>query len=48
MDAFNDLMIRRRGVERALAPTGVLFAFGALYLAIGIALFRLRLERARR
>jgi ABC-type multidrug transport system permease subunit len=48
MDAFNDLMIRRRGLDRALLPTGVLLAFGAFYLALGIALFRLRLERARR
>jgi ABC-type multidrug transport system permease subunit len=48
MDAFNDLMIRRRGLERALWPTAVLLGFGAVYLALGIALFRLRLERARR
>jgi ABC-2 type transport system permease protein len=48
MDAFNDLMIRRRGPERALLPTGVLLAYGSLYLGLGIALFRLRLSRARR
>jgi ABC-type multidrug transport system permease subunit len=40
MEAFNDLMIRRRGPEAAFVPTAVLFAFGALYLAIGLALFR--------
>jgi hypothetical protein len=33
-------MIRRRPVGAALQPTAVLFAFGALYLAIGLALFR--------
>ncbi|HEX7061166.1 MAG TPA: ABC transporter permease [Woeseiaceae bacterium] len=40
MEAFNDLMIRRRGPEAALVPTAVLLAFGALYLAIGLVLFR--------
>lgn len=40
MEAFNDLMIRRRDAEAAFVPTAVLFAFGALYLAVGLALFR--------
>lgn len=40
MDAFNDLMIRRRGVEAALRPTAVLLAYGLLYLLVGVMLFR--------
>lgn len=40
MDAFNDLMIRRRGVEAALRPTAVMLVYGALYLGIGLLLFR--------
>jgi ABC-type multidrug transport system permease subunit len=46
MDAFNDLMIRRRDVSRALIPTAVMAGYGLLYLAVGIALFRRRVERA--
>ena len=42
MDAFNDLMIRRRTFEAALRPTAVLMAYGALYLGVGLALFRRR------
>jgi ABC-type multidrug transport system permease subunit/F0F1-type ATP synthase membrane subunit b/b' len=42
MEAFNDLMIRRRGAEAGYAPTGVLLAYGGAYLAIGLALFRWR------
>lgn len=42
MDAFNDLMIRRRGVEAALRPTAVLLAYGLLYLLVGVVLFRRR------
>jgi ABC-type multidrug transport system permease subunit len=45
MEAFNDLMIRRRGLEAALRPTGVLLAYGGLYLALGLALFRAKLRR---
>jgi len=47
MDAFNDLMIRRRSASIALLPSLVMAAYGALYLAAGLALFRWRLERAR-
>ena len=43
MDAFNDLMIRRRGVEAAYLPTAVLFAYGLAYLGVGLALFRRRM-----
>src|SRR5262249_40725168 len=32
MEAFNDLMIRRRGLDAALRPTLVMLAFGMLYL----------------
>ncbi len=48
MDAFNDLMIRRRGLEAALAPTGVMLAYASFYLVAGLALFRLRIRRAHR
>ena len=46
MEAFNDLMIRRRSADAAYVPTGVLFAYGAAYLAIGLALFRRRYSKA--
>ena len=46
MEAFNDLMIRRRGIEAALRPTAVMAAFGVLYLLVGTAVFRRRLSRA--
>ena len=45
MDAFNDLMIRRRGLEAAVRPTAVMLAFGLLYLVVGTLLFRRRLTR---
>ncbi|MEA2627144.1 MAG: linearmycin/streptolysin transport system permease protein [Candidatus Binatota bacterium] len=44
MSAYNDLMIRRQTVEAALMPTAVLFAYGALYLAVGLVLFRRHLR----
>jgi ABC-type multidrug transport system permease subunit len=46
MDAFNDLMIRRRGFEAALVPTAVMFGYGLLYLVVGLFLFRRRLTAA--
>jgi ABC-type multidrug transport system permease subunit len=46
MEAFNDLMIRRRGLESALRPTAVMAAFGVLYLLVGTAVFRRRLTRS--
>ena len=45
MEAFNDLMIRRRGLEAAVRPTIVMLAFGLLYLVVGTFLFRRRLLR---
>jgi|SRR5882672_97994 len=45
MDAFNDLMIRRRGVEAAYWPTAVLFVYGFAYLGVGLVLFRRRMSR---
>jgi ABC-2 type transport system permease protein len=45
MDAFNDLMIRRRTVEAALKPAAVMFAYGAIYLIVGVALFRRQMRR---
>jgi ABC-type multidrug transport system permease subunit len=45
MDAFNDLMIRRRTVEAALEPAAVMLAYGAFYLIVGVALFRRQMRR---
>ena len=45
MDAFNDLMIRRRTFEAALRPTAVMLAYGALYLVVGVTLFSRRRRR---
>jgi len=45
MDAFNDLMIRRRTVAVALRPAAVMFAYGTLYLLTGLLLFQRRLRR---
>jgi len=45
MDAFNDLMIRRRSAEAALVPTAVLVGYGFAYLAAGLTLFRHQLRR---
>ena len=42
MAANNDLIIRRQGLEAALRPTAVLIAYGGMYLAIGLWLFRRR------
>jgi ABC-type multidrug transport system permease subunit len=42
MDAFNDLMIRRRGIEAALKPTGILLAHAAVYVLVGLLLSRRR------
>jgi ABC-2 type transport system permease protein len=44
MEAFNDLMIRRRGVTAALLPTLVMLAYGGLYLVVGLGLFRRKLR----
>jgi ABC-type multidrug transport system permease subunit len=44
MDAFNDLMIRRRTFEAALRPTAVMLAYGVLYLFVGLTIFRRRLR----
>jgi ABC-type multidrug transport system permease subunit/outer membrane murein-binding lipoprotein Lpp len=45
MEAFNDLMIRRRGLDAALRPAAVMGAYGVFYLLAGTALFRWRLNR---
>ncbi len=44
MDAFNDLMIRRRTIDAAYLPTAVMLAYGSLYLLIGLMIFRRRAE----
>jgi ABC-type multidrug transport system permease subunit len=46
MDAFNDLMLRGRRAEAVYESVAVLFAHGAVYLAIGLALFRRRYSSA--
>jgi ABC-type multidrug transport system permease subunit len=45
MEAFNDLMIRRRGLEAAVRPTVVMVGFGLVYLVVGMLLFRRRITR---
>jgi ABC-type multidrug transport system permease subunit len=45
MEAFNDLMIRRRGLDAALRPAAVMAAYGVCYLLAGTAVFRWRLNR---
>ena len=45
MEAYNDLMIRRRGLDAALRPAAVMTAYGLIYLVIGALLFRRRVER---
>jgi ABC-type multidrug transport system permease subunit len=45
MDAFNDLMIRRRTVDAALLPTAVMLAYGFAYLMIGVVLFGRQVRR---
>src|SRR4029450_6595019 len=45
MEAFNDLMIRRRGLEAAVGPTVVMIAYGLCYLVVGMLLFRRRVTR---
>ena len=47
MQAYNDLMIRRQTSGAVVQETAVLFAYGALYLAIGLFLFR-RVSASRR
>lgn len=44
MDAFNDLMIRRRTIEVAVIPTAVMLAYGLLYLSVGLTIFRRRVR----
>jgi ABC-type multidrug transport system permease subunit len=45
MEAYNDLMIRHRGLEAVLRPTLVMVAFGLCYLVVGTLLFRRRVTR---
>jgi len=45
MEAYNDLMIRRQPVGAVLGATAVLLAHGAVYLAVGLLLFRRRVLR---
>jgi ABC-2 type transport system permease protein len=47
MQAYNDLMIRRQTSGAVVQETAVLFAYGALYLAVGLFLFR-RVSASRR
>lgn len=45
MDAFNDLMIRRRTAAAAFVPTGMMVIYGVVYLIVGLFLFRRQLRR---
>ena len=45
MEAYNDLMIRRQPAGAVLGATAVLLAHGAVYLAVGLLLFRRRVLR---
>jgi ABC-2 type transport system permease protein len=45
MAAFNDLMIRRETAAAAVVPTAVLLAYGTVYAAVGLALFRRQTRR---
>jgi hypothetical protein len=45
MEAYNDLMIRRRPGTTALPATGVLLGHATVYLVVGLALFRRRIVR---
>ena len=45
MDAFNDLMLRGRRADAVHESVGVLFAYGAAYLAVGLVLFRRRYSK---
>ncbi len=45
MEAFNDLMIRRRGLDAAVRPTVVMVGFGILYVVFGMLIFRRRMAR---
>jgi len=45
MEAYNDLMIRRQPASAVLGATAVLLAHGAVYLAVGLLLFRRRVLR---
>lgn len=47
MDAFNDLMIRRRTFTAAVLPTAVMLGYGMLYLGLGVFLFSRRLRHRR-
>jgi ABC-2 type transport system permease protein len=42
MRGLNDLILRERGLDAIVLPAGVLFAYGAVLLAIGVHLFRAR------
>ena len=42
MRGLNDLILRERGLEAVVLPAGVLALYGAVTLAIGLQLFRLR------
>jgi ABC-type multidrug transport system permease subunit len=47
MEAYNDLMIRRRSAGAVLAATAVLLGHAVAYLGVGLALFRRRIVAGR-
>jgi ABC-2 type transport system permease protein len=42
MRGLNDLILRQRGLEAVALPAGVLALYGAVTLAVGLHLFRVR------
>ena len=42
MRGLNDLILRQRGLDAVMVPSGVLALYGAVVLAIGLQLFRVR------
>ena len=42
MRGLNDLILRERGLDAVVLPSGVLVVYGAATLALGLHLFRIR------
>jgi len=42
MRGLNDLILRQRGLESVMLPSGVLALYGVVILAVGLQLFRVR------
>jgi ABC-type multidrug transport system permease subunit len=42
MRGLNDLILRERGLDAVALPIGVLIVYGAVTMALGLRLFRMR------